>query len=158
VSDPSSGPGLVASTLLLVVGALFLVAAARNLVGEDDPDAPPPRWMATIDGLSAGRALLVGAGVVLVGAKFWVFTLSAIAVIAQADLGQPNSAVAFVVLASSAQLVMNGAACVAPRRADTALRHLSDWLTAHHRQLMVAIGAIFGTWFLVEALDGVGVL
>jgi Sap, sulfolipid-1-addressing protein len=161
VSDPSGGPSPIASTLLLVVGALFLVTAARNLVGEDDPDAPPPRWMATIDGLSTGRAFLLGAGAVLVGAKFWVFTLSAIAVVAEADLGQPNSAVAFVVfvvLASSVQLVMIGAAYVAPQRAETTLRGLSTWLTAHNRQLMVAIGTIFGTWFLVKALDGFGIL
>jgi hypothetical protein len=37
------------------------------------------------------------------------------------------------------------------------LGSISDWLTAHNRALMVVIGAVFGTWFVVKALDGLGV-
>jgi hypothetical protein len=87
VSGDDSGAGPITSTLLLVVGLLFLVTAARHLIGDDDPDAPPPRWMTSIDGLSPAKAYLFGAGALAVGVKFWVFTLTAISVI-----GTPTSA------------------------------------------------------------------
>ena len=157
VSTSDSGPGLVASTLLLVAALFFLVTAVKHLIGGDDPDAPPPKWMAAIDGLSPARALVFGAGAMVVGVKFWVFTMSAIAVIGDADLGQPAAAttfVAFVVLASSVQLGLIGVAYVAPRRAEVVLARVSGWLTDHTRQLMVVIGFVFGAWFLVKALDG----
>jgi hypothetical protein len=155
------GPGPIASTLLLVVALLFLATAVRHLVGDDDPDAPPPRWMTALDGLSPARSFLYGAGAMVIGVKFWVFTLSAVAVIGDADLGQPDAAitfVVFVVLASSAQLALIAMAAAAPRRTAVVLGRLSGWLTAHNATLMVVIGFVFGTWFLVKALDGLGVL
>jgi hypothetical protein len=161
VSDSGSGAGPIASTLLLVAGLLFLVTAAKHLIGDDDPDAPPPRWMTAIDGLSPAKAYLFGAGTMAIGVKFWVFTLTAISVISDADLGRPGATVTFlgfVVLASSAQLALIGVALAAPRRAGVVLGGVSDWLTAHNRALMVAIGAVFGTWFVVKGLDGLGVI
>lgn len=161
VSTGDTGPGPVASTLLLVAALLFLVTAVKHLIGDDDPDAPPPRWMSAIDDLSPVRALVFGAAAMVVGVKFWVFTMSAIAVIGDADLGQPEAAITFlvfVVLASSAQLTLIGVAYVAPRRSEAVLARTSGWLTDHNRQLMVAIGFVFGVWFLVKALDGFGVI
>jgi hypothetical protein len=117
--------------------------------------------MTAIDGLSPAKAYVFGAGAMAVGVKFWVFTLTAISVIGDADLGQPTATVTFlgfVVLASSAQLAIIGVAVAAPRRAATLLGGISDWLTAHDRALMVVIGAVFGTWFVVKALDGFGVI
>lgn len=154
------GAGLIASTLLLIAGLLFLSTAVKHLVGDDDPDAPPPPWMAAIDGWSPAKAFVFGAATMVIGVKFWVFTLSAIAAIGDADLGQPAAAITFVlfvVLASSAQLALIGVAYAAPRRAEVVLGRVSDWLTSHNRQLMVVVGVIFGTWFLVKALDGFGV-
>jgi len=140
-----AGPGPIASTLLLVVAVLFLATAVKHLVGDQDPDAPPPGWMAAIDGWSPARSYLYGAGAMVVGVKFWVFTLSAIAVIGDADLGRPDATITFV-------------AFVAPRRADVVLGRASAWLTANNSTLMIVIGFVFGTWFLVKALDGFGVL
>lgn len=160
-SGTDGGAGPIASTLLLVAGLLFLVTAAKHLIGDDDSDAPPPRWMTAIGGLSPTKAYLFGAGAMAVGVKFWVFTLTAISVIGDADLGQPSATVTFlgfVVLASSAQLALIGVAFAAPRRAEVVLGGVSGWLTDHNRALMIVIGAVFGTWFVVKALDGFGVI
>jgi hypothetical protein len=161
VPADSTAPGPVASTLLLVAGLLFLLTALEHLIRDEDPDAPPPRWMATVDGLSPSTAFLFGAGVMMIGAKFWVFTLSAIAAIADADLGRQGAASAFAlfaVLAVSSHLALIGVAYVAPRWADTVLVKFSDWLASRNRELMIGIGAVFGTWFVVKALDGFGVI
>jgi hypothetical protein len=161
VSGSDGGAGPIASTLLLVAGLLFLVTAAKYLIGDDDPEASPPRWMTAIDGLSPAKAYLFGAGTMAVGVKFWVFTITAISVIGDANLGQPSAAITFlgfVVLASSAQLALIGLAFAAPRRAEVVLGGVSDWLTANNRALMVVIGAVFGTWFVAKGLDGLGVI
>jgi hypothetical protein len=161
VSSTDSGPGLIASTLLLVAGLFFLLTAVKHLIGDDDPDAPPPRWMTAIDGLSLTKAYLFGAVAMVVGVKFWVFTMTAIAVIGDADLGRRGATltfVAFVVLASSVQLALIGFSFVAPRRAEVVLERISTGLTAHNRQVMVVIGIVFGAWFVIKALDGFGVI
>lgn len=156
-----SGPGPIASTLLLVVAVAFLATAVRHLIGDHDADAPPPTWMTALDGLSPARSFLYGAATMVVGVKFWVFTLSAVAVIGDADLGRPDAAITFVVfavLASSLQLTLIAMAAVAPRPTDAVLGRLSAWLTTNNATLMVVVGFVFGSWFLVKALDGLGVL
>ncbi len=40
-----SGASLITSTLLLVLGILMLISAVRKWRKEEDPDAPPPKWM-----------------------------------------------------------------------------------------------------------------
>jgi hypothetical protein len=76
-----TGAALIKSTLLLVVGILLLVAAYKKWRKEDDPDAPPPKWMSALSGLSTLKAFGMGALLMAIAVKQWVFTLSAIAVI-----------------------------------------------------------------------------
>jgi hypothetical protein len=42
---------------------------------EDDPDAPPPKWMAMVDSLTPLKALGFGFGLLLICGKCWVFML-----------------------------------------------------------------------------------
>lgn len=97
----------------------------------------------------------------VIGIKFWVFTLSAIAAIGDADLGQPGATVAFVmfvVLAASIHLVLIGISFAVPAKSDALLQRTNDWLTSHNRIMMIVLGFVFGTWFMVKALDGFGVI
>jgi hypothetical protein len=50
--DHPQGKSLVVLILVTVLGILLLVTAYRQWRAEDDPDAPPPRWMAMIDSLT----------------------------------------------------------------------------------------------------------
>ena len=56
-----SGSNLITSTLLLVVGIAMLISAAIKWRKEEDPDAPPPKWMAVLSGLPALQASGIGA-------------------------------------------------------------------------------------------------
>jgi hypothetical protein len=160
VEATSQGSSAITSTLLVVVAVLFLVMALRKLLADDDPDAPPPRWMQATASMTPGKAFLFGAGLLAIGAKFWVFTLSAIAAIGEADLGRAasiGSCLVFTVLAVGVQLVLIGVTVVAPARSDALIERASNWLTRHNRVLMIVIGLVFGVWFLVKGLDGLGV-
>ena len=157
----SDGAGTVVSVLLLLVAILFFIGAAKAFLHHPDEDAPPPRWMAMIDGITPGKAFLLGMGLMAIGAKFWVFTLGAIAVIGEADMGQVGSILAFLVFVALAESIMLGVVGVAyalPDRADAMLDRISGFLTAYNRVIVITLGLIFGAWFTLKALNGLGVI
>ena len=152
---------VLVSVILLVLAILFYVVAARQLLKHPDDDAPPPRWMAMLDGVAPGKAFLLGVGLVAISAKFWVFTLGAIAAIGDASLGPGGSIVAFllfVALAESIHLAAVGFAYAAPARADAGLARFSALLERYNGPIKIVLGLVFGTWFLVKALTGLGII
>lgn len=160
-TEAGGGTTPIASALLLVVAILFLAGALKQLLGHTDPDAAPPRWMTALDTFGAGKAFLLGVGLMLIGAKFWVFTLTAVNAIADAHLGTLNAVLVFllyVLLSSATHLAIIAAVIVSPRRSSAVLERLSGWLARHNRVLMIVIGFIFGIWFAVKALNGLGIL
>jgi hypothetical protein len=157
----SDGPGRVVSLLLLVIAIVFYVGAVKQILKQPDEDAPPPKWMAMVDGVTPGRAYLLGVGLLALGAKFWVFTLGAIAAIAGAGMSQGASILAFlvfVVLAESLHLAIVGIAYATPTRAAALLDGVAAFLARYNRILVIVLGLVFGTWFLFKALNGLGIL
>jgi hypothetical protein len=45
-----------------------------------------------------------------------------------------------------------------PDRASSVLGRFSDVLTRYGRQIVIALGLVFGTWFLLQALSEFGML
>jgi hypothetical protein len=162
--DPAGedgGSSVLASVVLLVLAIMFYVVAARQLLKHPDDDAPPPKWMAMLDGVSPGRAFLLGVGLVAISAKFWVFTLGAIAAIGDAGLGMGGSVVAFllfVALAESIHLAAVGFAYAAPTRAEAGLARFSGLLERYNGPIVIVLSLVFGTWFLIKALTGLGII
>jgi hypothetical protein len=157
----SDGPGRAVSLLLLVIAIVFYVGAVKQILKQPDEDAPPPKWMAMVDGVTPGRAYLLGVGLLALGAKFWVFTLGAIAAIAGAGMSQGASILAFlvfVVLAESLHLAIVGIAYATPTRAAALLDGVAAFLARYNRILVIVLGLVFGTWFLFKALNGLGIL
>jgi hypothetical protein len=160
-SATSDGPGSAVSLLLLAVAILFYVAAVKQILGHPDEDAPPPKWMAKVEEATPGKAFLLGAGVLAISAKFWVFTLGAIAVIGDAGMDRPASITTFllfVLLAESLQLAVLVVAYVLPARSSAILDRVASLLQRYNRVLVISLGLVFGTWFLVKALTGLGIL
>ncbi len=157
----ADGPGPIASTLLLVVAIVFLAGAAAKLLRQPDEDAPPPAWMEKAAAVSPARAFGLGAAFTVINLKLWAFTLGAIGVIAEADLGPvaaTGTYLVFVAGALAVHLAVVGVAYLAPARADALLGRASAGLERHNRTIMIGLGLVFGTWFLLKALDGLGVL
>jgi hypothetical protein len=155
------GSSVLVSVILLVLAILFYVVVAKHLLKHPDEDAPPPKWMAMLDGVAPGKAFLLGFGLVAISAKFWVFTLGAIAAIGDAGLGMRGSVVAFllfVVLAESIHLAAVGFAYASPARADAGLARFSGLLERYNGAIMIVLGLVFGTWFLLKALIGLGII
>jgi len=160
-SDPAAssdeGASLIVSTLLLVIGILMLITAFKQWQKEDDPDAPPPKWMAMLGGLSPLKALGMGALLVAIAAKQWVFTLSAIGVIGEAQLDPPASIGLFlfyVLAAQSLVLIPIVVYAIAPTRSTKTLETARLWLEEHNRLIMIAVSLIFGLFFLFKGITG----
>lgn len=158
LTAPGSGqPGVITSTLLMVLGILLLVTAYRQWRQGEDPDAPPPKWLATVDDFSSAKALLIGAVLVGTSPNLWVFTLSAIATIGDARLSRPAGVIAFLLFVLVAELLVLlplVIRIVLPRQAARVLDGISAWLTRHNRQLMIGVSVVFGSFFLVRGIGG----
>lgn len=156
-ADSEVGVAWVKSTLLVVLGILLLTTAYKKWADEPDPDAPPPRWMAMLDGLTPLRALLMGAGFILIAAKLWVFTLGAISVIEEAQPGQREAIVAFlwyVLLAQSLLILPILIRLLVSSRAGRLLKAFGDWLERYNRRIVIAVSLVFGLFFLYKGIAG----
>jgi hypothetical protein len=159
-SDPDE-TSLVTASVLLIVGILFVIMATRQLLHEPDLDEPPPKWLTMTATMRPGKAFVLGAGVLALGVKFWVFTLGALSAIGDADLGRANSIltfIAFVALAESVHLAVLATSFAVPDRSEELLRRASDWLQRHNRIIVIVLGFVFGAWFVLKGLDGLGVV
>ncbi len=99
----------------------------------------------------------MGAGLVLISGKFWVFTMSAIGVIEEAQLGQPTSTVAFLIFILLAQSLLLSAIIVRvviPGQSKSILESISTWLVRYNRPIVVAVSLVFGVVFLIQGVSG----
>jgi hypothetical protein len=152
-----SGSNLITSTLLLVVGLVMLISAVTKWRKEADPDAPPPKWMAVLGRLSALKAFGVGALLMALSIKQWVFTLSAIAVIEQAQLSHTGNVLAYLLFVLAAQSLVLApilVSAVAPTQAARMLDAMQGWLERNSRVIVITVLLIFGVWLLWKGING----
>jgi hypothetical protein len=109
------------------------------------------------DHMSPLTAIGLGAGLVLISPKMWVFTLGAIGEIGDAVLGQPASTLAyllFVLLAQSLLLIPIVVRLLVPDRSDALLTATSDWLEKYNKAIVIAVSLVFGLFFLYGGISG----
>ena len=156
-NEEGGGKSLIVLTLQLVLGVLLLITAYKQWRNEDDPDAPPPKWLTMIDNLTPSKAFGFGFVILLISGKAWVFTLSAIGVIGATQLGQPSSTIAyllFVLLAESLLLVSILFRVITPEKSKALLEQASAWLTRYNRQIVMLVSLVFGLLFLYQGASG----
>lgn len=157
--DPADAAGVpwIKSTVLLILGVLLLSTAYKYWTKEPDPDAPPPKWMAMLDGITPVRAFLFGAGFILIAVKLWVFILGAISVIGEAPLGQREAVSTFlwfILLAQSLLIIPILIRLLVPAQASRLLGAFGDWLERYNRQIMIVVSLVFGLYFLYRGVTG----
>lgn len=155
MDEGAPGPSPVEGVLLLLVSVFLFTSAARKLLSQPDEDAPSPRWMRLVDGVSPGRAFLLGAAVVGLSPKLWAFTLGAIGAIGEAHMVGVEGWLVFlawVALAQASHLAVLLAIALVPDRAAPLLARAGVTLERYSRAVMVAVGLGFGAWFLLKAL------
>lgn len=148
--------GYFKAALLIVLGIFLLVTAYKKWAKEPDPDAPPPKWLTMLDDVTPLRAFLFGAGFILIAVKLWVFTLGAITVIGEAQLGRSSSTVAFllyILLAQSLLILPIVVRLLLPRQAAGWLRAFGDWLEKYNSPIVIVVSLVFGVFFLYRGVS-----
>ncbi len=156
-ANTEGGQQLIASTLLLVIGLLLLVTAFRKWRKVEDPDDPPPQWMTGLNSLSTLKAFGAGALFVTIAVKQWVFTLSAIAIISEAELGRSVGVGLYLFYTLATQmlaLLPILAYAIAPQRTAKPLQAAQGWLGRNNRVIMIMVSLIFGVWFSYKGITG----
>ncbi len=159
-TELESGAGPMVTSTLLVIGILLLATALHQAITGEDLDSPPPRWIGMAATMKPSTAFGLGLGIIAVGAKWWVFTIGAVAAIIDADLGRPTRALTyllFVVLAEAPVLVFVVGSALAPQRSEPLLDAVARWLQRHNHRIVIVACLVFGVWFVVKALVDFGV-
>jgi len=144
------GPGLS-----FALGCLCLVVALRVYLQVPDPDAPPPKWLATIESIVPSRAFVFGIVLMATNLKILVIYTIGVAQILAAGLSRAASLVTLLIFVLIIQIGVLMPLIVYlrnPRRAESTLRTMRARLDQVYRWLMIVIFVALGCYLLVSGL------
>ena len=145
----------VTGTIIAVLGVLFLVIAVKQWVGAPDPDAPPPKFMAALDSMSAGKAIVLGLIIAVINVKQLGIFIGGVVQIVASDVSTAQRWIALVVLLVIVQIgviAVIGADVVAPNWATRQLQRLQAWLVHNNRVIGIVLGLVVGVLFVVKGV------
>lgn len=150
---------LVVGSILVVLGVVLLVYALRrglSAKGEDDAAAA---WLQSLQSVSPAQAALVGVAFLALDPKDWLVKLAAVDLIAEADLSDMASLLAYLWFVLLAQLVVLFPLILVladPGKAQKSLGSLSAWLERNERTIEIVFAVVLGVYFLYEGLEHLG--
>jgi hypothetical protein len=148
-TQDSSGPLAPATVINMVVGLLLVVLAVRQWRGRPARAdlAALPKWMARVDSMMPGKALVLGLLLSAVVPKNLLLALSAGVIVGEAGLsvGQVSVViVVFTVIATSTVAIPVVAHLTAPERMRGPLESLREWLVVNNVTIMVLVLLMIG--------------
>lgn len=143
--DDASRP--VAGAVLLLLGLILAFLALRTWWSRAVPgiEPEPPGWMAGIDGMPAGRALVLGLLLAGVNPKNLVLAASAGLVLSGSGGAAVVPGVVFVVVASLSVVTPVVAVTFGGDGVEQRLRRLRDSLVVHSAAMMAAVLGVIAT-------------
>lgn len=159
VSEGSSGSDGV-GWLDVVLGVLLLLIARRSWGKRPQPGSDPelPKWMAGVDTVAPGRALVLGVLLSAVNPKNLALGVGAAGGVAHLGLSTADTIVALAVFVIVGSLTVGGAVAydlLGGARARESLSELRTWLEANNAAVMTVLFLVFG---VVLVAKGLGVL
>jgi threonine/homoserine/homoserine lactone efflux protein len=154
--DPDSDdPGI--SWFKVAIGVLFLAMAAKQWTKRPRDGRQPdtPKWMATVDTVTAPRATLLGLALSGANPKNLALTLAAAASIAEAGLDQADKAIAIGVFVALGSATVAGAVffyLVAPGRAAGPLDAIKRFMSDNNAVIMMVVLLLVGAKLLGDGL------
>jgi threonine/homoserine/homoserine lactone efflux protein len=161
--DHLSSPGLfqsrrVSETFFLFAGLLLLILAVRNFFVEDDPDAPPPKFMTVLAKLGPVKLFGLGIAISIIQPRFIIFILLGASIIAEARLSTTENVISLLVLALLMvwpMLIPLVVFLVMGEHRVDAMQSMRTWLVRNQRMINVVIMGIFGILLLFVGLTGI---
>jgi threonine/homoserine/homoserine lactone efflux protein len=141
----------------IVFGILLLLLAVRDWRNCPAPGVEPemPKWMASVDTLSPGKAF--GFAVVMAGVnpKNLILTAAAAAGLAQLGLSTSDAAVSLIVFVVVASLTIVGPVAyyfLGGEHAKAELDAVKDWLGVHNAAVTAVLFLVFGVDLIAKGL------
>jgi Sap, sulfolipid-1-addressing protein len=161
--DQLLSPGLkvsrsVSDGFFLLAGLLLLILAVRNFFVEDDPDAPPPKFMTVLAKLGPVKLFGLGIGISVIQPRFIIFVLLGASMIAEARLSTTKNFISLLVLALLMVWPMLIPLIVflimGEHRVD-GMKSMRTWLIHIQRMINVVVMGVFGVLLLFLGLTGI---
>lgn len=164
LASSQDGVGKGMAGVQLALGVLCFLGAARRLRPSDPPEVDPatgepplPRWMARLEGSSAGGAATIGALIGALNPKNIAVGIPAAVAIAGAGLGGGQQAAAigvFVVIAFAGVAVPLVVAVALGERSTAILQSWRTWLLHNNARVMGVLLAVIGVILLINGVSG----
>ncbi len=141
----------------IVLGVALLSLALRNWRKRPAPGTEPvmPKWMATVDSMSPGKAFGLAVLLAAVNPKNLLLTLGSASGLAQLGLTTSEAVVAtavFVLIASLSIAVPVAYAVFGGEGARHTLDSAKTWLTLHNAAVMAVLFLVFGVDLIAKGL------
>ncbi|MFN2218548.1 MAG: GAP family protein [Anaerolineae bacterium] len=152
-------PSTLSHLVHLLLGLLLLFLAVRNWQKRPKEGETPemPKWMATIDSFTAGRALGLSALLAGVNPKNLALAVAAALSIAQAGLSGAQPWIALAVFVLVASLSVSAPVLyylIAGQSAEKTLNTWKAWLTANNATVMFVLLLVLGVKLVGDGLGG----
>lgn len=156
--DPDTETGI--EWFKVAVGILFLLMAAKQWRKRprDGKPSEMPKWMSTVDSISAPRAGLLGAALLGANPKNLALTLAAAASIAEAGLDASDTMIAIAVYVALGSVTVVGSVllhAVDPRRAARPLTAVKQFMSDYNAVIMMIVLLLLGAKLLGDGIAGV---
>jgi hypothetical protein len=143
----------------ILFGVLFLLMAVRTWRKRPAPgaEAPMPKWMAGIDDLKPGKALIFGLLLAGLNPKNLMLSLAAGAGLAALGLSTSEAVGSLVVFVAVGSFTIAGPVVyylVGGEKAKTTLNELKGWLAAHNDAVMAVLFLVLGVDLISKGLAG----
>jgi Sap, sulfolipid-1-addressing protein len=145
----SSGSSLAGAVIKMVIGVLLAVLALRQWRGRPAKGdrVELPKWMAGVDSMMPGKALVLGLLLSAVVPKNLLIALAAGVIVGEAGLSVGQASVVivgFTAIATSTVAVPVVANVVAPSRTRGPFERLREWLLQNDVTIMVLVVFVIG--------------
>jgi threonine/homoserine/homoserine lactone efflux protein len=156
----AGGSSPVFGVVKLILGGLLLLLAVlqwRSRPAEGEKVALP-KWMSTIDSMTAGKAVGLGLLLAAVNPKNLLLAASAGVIIGGARLSAGQATVAitiYVVLATCTVLIPVSTYLVAPSRVSGPLDRLGAWLVDHSTAILAVLFLVLGVAMIGKGISTV---
>ncbi|MFD7443552.1 GAP family protein [Streptomyces sp. NPDC059909] len=159
--DPDSTSSAIADWGRVLVGAALIVLGARKWWRRPraGDEAEAPRWMASLDRATAGRALLLGALLSGANPKILVLTASAATSIDEAGAHGADLTVAVIAYVLIGSCTVLGAVIVhlvGGQRAASFLDSVRQFMVTNSTVIVVLVLLLLGAKILGDGLTGLG--
>ncbi len=155
-STSPKSTGIAAAVLYVLLGVVLLIFAVKTFLGEDDPDAPPPKIMVMLDKMGAGKLLVAGFLLSIGQVRFIGLLVIGAAIITSAALSPAQTNISVVVL----DLIMIWTLLIPiivflliRGRRHAAMKSMRVWLNRNQRMVNVVVLGFFGIALFIKGLS-----